>query len=258
MSDLGRENPGGSVPEKSISGDVHYGVNKCIVCSQPAKNRCAWCGKGFYRTKECQTLDWKRCHHLTCARMKGCFSGLHLKWAVNKNLYSNCEVVSDMGDNRGQLIKVNMSPKELKSKVSDMDDLQYIQFLTLVLQSDPNRKIVTSGCSGEVLPWLAFDRSAHKGRFVRMPAGAGKKPEELEIARIMPSDDAVVCADGSRRTFWVAGPDSRGRYLGMSPEEGLPVRVTLREWKGIFSRTVIKHTGDSPLESVVTRSPLIF
>lgn len=198
-------------------------MSVCGVCGADAAQFCGRCRVAAYCGRECQTADW-RSHCATCANLPRDLLQVQLKWADDPAKSELCTKAStsNEGDSENFHAHVAGVPlgaylQTLGAKIS-VDDALFVQLvaasqglLSGAGNGDTNTYLFGVGVWA---PWLTLKR-------------AKKESVERKPVRFAPKSSAVdgeLAAAGQ----WLAGPDFKNKYMGMTREG--PARMTLAQW----------------------------
>ena len=206
-----------------------------FCCKEGADNYCGGCHAVLYCGADCQKAHWPR-HGKSCARLKFPAGApkLRFEWIrPGCNIRDAIEELTDASLPEG--LNVSETPHFERVDLSQLArargrrpvQVDCALFMQLVCGFTAGRRehlLVGLGLSASVnihrLSWDGTDNVLRMG------------DEKLPVRYIHPKNE--VAADHLRhsessRGQWVAGPDKRGRYLGMS--QNGPVRHSLADWE---------------------------
>lgn len=239
-------------------------MNGCVLCGEKAANHCANCFRGPYCGAECQRRDWAGGHKDTCAGLCGKFAGLKFAWAGGRDraapleeratLLQMCELVKVFSPSPPEkLFEFNKPLGKLREKPMATDCALFVQTVALVqsLAASPAAADADASASADVRNnlvgfgplsyWVALRKLLGANSMaITIDKGLNKKTgkpvsEQLQVGTLVLSTAqlrSTLNGYSECANQWVFGPDSRGRYLGMTSQG--PQRLTLQAWNELL------------------------
>ena len=215
----------------------------CTGCGEPGRHFCGGCGHGPYCGAVCQRKAWSEGHKSVCAQLRGPLSGLKFRWCKG-NLLEESTLIKGAGlvkhreDGDRMYMYHSEGAPPLKSGPIVTDCALFIQTLAILTQKDPKRRVFGVG---RLSPWVSLSYSSHGNDNLVLP-GKFDKPETLRVHYLSYANETVremllgvtQCAGQ-----WIAGPDSQGKYLGMS-QEG-PRRRSIDDWFDLLVKGLVSE-----------------
>jgi hypothetical protein len=209
-----------------------------------------------YCGRKCQVADWKSRHGRTCARLPKPLLAVKLRLIGGAErpckhlteasaLCSRAEARNENGEDAFEgFYRHPPAAREdlgafLKGLGPDVavDDALFVQLVAAALgRLGPESGPLVFAVGG-LAPWLLLERALSTPAKLMPGYFAPTDSDAFELARRPPRP-------GGR---WLAGPDSKGRFLGMAP--GGPARLPLSAWHELILRGLRDGVSDptSPL-----------